>query len=106
MIDMKIKFNSHLDLTLNDIEYVVKNFIRPNYPGCNFIIKGSEQTNDIMVFIETQGRKGRVIFTDKTDALFKYHYISPNATIADVVKILETAMKQILLKNDEMLIDL
>lgn len=96
---MKIKFNHHFEFNKDAIDYIVDNYIRPDYPDCVFTVKGSDQTNDIMVFIEIGDLSGRVIFTDKTDTIFKYHYISPNARISDVIKIIENAIRQIRTQN-------
>lgn len=104
---MKIKHNHHFELCKDSIEYIVGNYVRPDYPDCVFTVKGSEVTNDVMVFVEIDDIKGRVIFTDKTDPVFKYHYISPNAKIGDVVKIIENAIRQIRAKNQtDILFDL
>lgn len=92
---MKIKVvnNRCFTLSVEDTEFVLNTYIKPLYPDHNFMVKKSNSTNSIYIFIEYEGQRTSVRLSNHPNSYLKYHYISPNTKVVKIVRIIVNSIQ-------------
>ena len=101
---MKIKVvnNRHFKLTVEDTEFVLNQYIRPNYSYHDFMVKKSEKTNSIYIYVFYDNKRYTIRLSDHPHEFLRYNHITPSTKIHKVVAIF---VHEIKLMHDKYLRD-